>query len=69
MNAQSYYVETVKPKSTPDPMEYSKFPIILPKNHIVTKLIMKYHHEREGHEMGVNFTLNHLQEKYFVIQG
>ena len=49
--------------------EETKFAIILPKNHIVTKLIVKYHHEREGHEMGVNFTLNHLREKYFVIQG
>ena len=25
MNVQSYYVETVTPKSTPDPMEYSKW--------------------------------------------
>ena len=25
MNAQSYYVETVTPKCTPDPMEYSKW--------------------------------------------
>ena len=25
MNAQSYYVETATPKSTPDPMEYSKW--------------------------------------------
>ena len=41
----------------------------LPKNHIVTNLIVKYHHETEGHEMGVNFTLNHLREKYFVVQG
>ena len=41
----------------------TKFPISLPKNHIVTKLIVKYHHETEGHEMGVNFTLNHLCEK------
>ena len=49
--------------------EEAKFPIILPKNHIVTKFIVKYHHEREGREMGVNFTLNHLREKYFVIQG
>ena len=32
-------------------------------------LIVKYHHETEGHEMGVNFTLNHLREKYFVVQG
>ena len=49
--------------------EETKFPIILPKNHIVTRLIVKYHHENEGHEMGVNFTLNHLREKYFVLHG
>lgn len=47
----------------------TKFPIILPKNHIVTKLIVKYHHETEGREMGVNFTLNNFREKYFVAQG
>jgi len=44
-----------------------KYPIILPKGHAVTKLIVKYHHETEGHVMGVNYTLNHLREKYFVI--
>ena len=49
--------------------EETKFPIILQKNHIVTKLIVKYHHEMEGHKMGVNLTLNHLREKYFVVQG
>ena len=26
----------------------TKFPIILPKNHIFTKLIVKYHHKTEG---------------------
>ena len=51
-----------------DLSEKTKFPIILPNNHVVTKLIVKYHHETEGHEMGMNFTLNHLQEKYFVVQ-
>ena len=52
-----------------DLSEDTKFPIILPKNHIVTRLIGKYHHENEGHEMGVTFTLNHLREKYFVHHG
>ena len=50
-----------------DLSEETKFPIILPKNHIVTRLIVKSHHEKEGHEMGVNFTLN--REKYFVLHG
>ena len=44
-----------------------KFPIILPKKNHVTSLIVKYHHENEHHEMGVNFTINHLREKYFVV--
>ncbi|XP_020915379.1 uncharacterized protein LOC110252867 [Exaiptasia diaphana] len=46
-----------------------KYPILLPKGHAVTKLIIKYPHETEGHVMGVNYTLNHLREKYFVIHG
>ena len=46
-----------------------KYPIILPKRHPETELIVKYHHESEGHEMGVNFTLNHLRERYMVANG
>lgn len=34
----------------------TKYPIILPKKHPVTELIVKYHHETEGHEMGLNYT-------------
>lgn len=45
----------------------TKFPIILPKKHHVTQLIVKYHHEMDCHEMVVNYTLNHLREKYHVI--
>ena len=44
-----------------------KFPIILPKKHSVTQLIIKYHHELDCHEIGVNYTLDHLREKYHVI--
>ena len=44
-----------------------KFPIILPKRNNVTRLIVKYHYESEGHRMGVNYTINHLREKYLVI--
>ena len=49
--------------------EETKYLGILPETPIVTKLIVKYHHEMEGQEMGVNFTLNYLREKYFVVQG
>lgn len=41
--------------------EETKFPIILPKNHPVTKLIVKYHHEKEGHEMGLILQLTTLE--------
>lgn len=44
-----------------------KFPIILPKKHPVTQLIVKYYHERESHEMGVNYTLNPFRQQYHVI--
>ena len=32
----------------------TKYPIILPKKNPVTELIVKYYHETEGHEMGLN---------------
>ena len=41
-----------------------KFPIILPNKNHVPRLIVKFHHEREDHQMGVNYTINHLREKY-----
>jgi len=44
-----------------------KCPIILPKKNQVTGLIAKYYHESEGHRMGLNYTINHLREKYFVV--
>lgn len=40
--------------------------VLQKKNHIL-RLMIKYHHESEGHQMGVNYTLNHLGEKYLVI--
>ena len=46
-----------------------KCPIILPKRNQVTALIVKYYHESEGHQMGLNYTINHLREleRYFVV--
>ena len=44
-----------------------KFPFILPKKHPITQLIVKYHQKLDCHEMDVNYTLNHLCEKYHVI--
>ena len=47
----------------------TKYPTILPKKHHVTELTLKYYHETEGHETGLNYTLNHLREKYIVVHG
>ena len=44
-----------------------KCPIILPKRNHITGLIIKYYHELEGHQMGLNFTINHAREKYLVV--
>ena len=44
-----------------------KCPIILPKRNHVTRLIVKYYHELEGHQMGLNYTINHVHEKYLVV--
>ena len=47
----------------------TKYTIILPKKHPITELVVKHHHEIEGHELGLNYTLNHLREKYLVVHG
>ncbi|XP_015747380.1 PREDICTED: uncharacterized protein LOC107327142 [Acropora digitifera] len=44
----------------------TKYPIILPKKYPVTELVVKYHHETE---LGLNYPLNHVREKYLVVHG
>ena len=44
-----------------------KCPIILPKRNQVTGLIVKYYHELEDHQMGLNHKINHVREKYLVV--
>ena len=45
----------------------TKFPILLPRSHWVTKLIVKNYHERGNHAAGVNFTLCQLSEGFWII--
>lgn len=47
----------------------ANYPIILPKPHAVTKLIVKYYLESEGRLMGVTFTLSYLRKRYIVVHG
>ncbi|XP_071963874.1 uncharacterized protein [Antedon mediterranea] len=43
-----------------------RYPIILPRKHHVTKLIVKMYHELGNHVIGTNHTLSLLSEKYWV---
>ena len=45
----------------------TRFPIILPRGHWVTKLIVKNYHERGNHAAGVNFIFCQLSERFWII--
>ena len=45
----------------------TRCPIILPRGHCVTKLIVKNYHERANHAAGVNFILCQLSERFWII--
>ncbi|XP_043477349.1 uncharacterized protein LOC122508206 [Leptopilina heterotoma] len=45
-----------------------KHPIVLPKKHIVTRLLIREYHEKNLHS-GVNTTLYALRSKYWIIDG
>ena len=42
-------------------------PIILPRGHWVTRLIVKHYHEKANHAAGVNFILSQLSERFWII--
>ena len=44
-----------------------RHPIVLPRKHWVTKLIVKYYHEKGNHNSGTNQTLSLLSTKYLII--
>ena len=44
-----------------------RHPIVLPRKHWVTKLIVKYYHEIGNHNSGTNQTLSLLSTKYWII--
>ena len=43
-----------------------RFPIILPKGHWVTKLIVKHFHELANHSAGINFVLAQISQRYWI---
>lgn len=46
----------------------AKRPIILPKKHDLTRLIIRHYHEKFAHQ-GVETVLNEIRQKYWVIDG
>lgn len=51
-----------------DVNDNKKHPIVLPKKHIVTRLLIREYHEKNLHS-GVNATLYALRSKYWIIDG
>ena len=45
-----------------------KHPIILPRDHDVTKLIVRQHHEDGFHAIGTNHLLSKLSEKFWIVR-
>ena len=44
-----------------------RFPMVLPRGHWVTKLIVKHYHEQANHSAGTNFVLSQVSERYWII--
>lgn len=45
----------------------AKHPVLLPKDHHVSELIMRYYHMISGHS-GLEFTLSLIRQKYWIVQ-
>ena len=45
----------------------SKYPIILPRGHIVTQLIVRYYHEKGNHTRGINGLLADISANFWII--
>ena len=46
-----------------------RFPVILPRGHWVTALIVKYYHELANHAAGTNFVLCQISQRYWIVAG
>ncbi len=44
----------------------ARFPIILPRGHWVTRLIVRYFHELANHSAGTNYVLAQISERYWI---
>ena len=49
--------------------EDSRNPILLPRKHHITRLIIAYHHELKNHEAGVNHVLADIRTRFWIVHG
>jgi hypothetical protein len=47
----------------------SRHPIILPRKHPVTRLIVRFYHEKGNHVAGTNKVLSEMSARYWIIRG
>jgi len=47
----------------------AKHPVILPKKHHLSKLVVAHVHNQGHHNLGVNFTLAKLRQKFWIVSG
>ena len=47
----------------------AKHPVILPKKHHISRLVIAHIHNQGHHNLGVNFTLAELRQKYWIVNG
>ena len=45
----------------------ASYPIMLPRGHYITKLIVRHYHEKANHAGGVNFILALLSQRFWII--
>ena len=45
-----------------------KYPIILPRDHYITKLIVRQYHEDGNHAMGTNHLMSKLSERFWIVR-
>ena len=45
----------------------TRYPLILPRGHCITKLIVRHYHKLSSHSAGTNFILSQVSQKYWII--
>ena len=47
----------------------AQHPVMLPKKHDISKFVIAHTHNQGNHNLGVNFKLDELRQKYWIVNG